>query len=101
MKEWLLGLVVRFIVEQIRNGGIEALAEKLQAIVIPTVRKYKDEIFERLKAEAAADGDPNGLNDSVVEALDLFFDALIPNCSQCLASVSKSENQKSENLAVS
>ena len=46
MKEWLLGLIVRFIVEQIRNGGIESLAEKLQAIVIPTVRKYKDEIFD-------------------------------------------------------
>lgn len=87
MKDWLLSLVVNFLLDQIKNGGVEKLAEKVENLVVPAIRDWKHEIFDRLKAQAAATGTP--LDDAVVEAFDVFFEALIPNCSACTAVVSK------------
>lgn len=87
IKDWILSALVRLILDQIKNGGIEKLADQVEKLVVPAIRNWKKDIFARLKTEAAATGTP--LDDAIVEALDLFFEELIPDCSACKAVVSK------------
>lgn len=77
MKEWLLGLIVKWILSEVANGGADKLAEKLKALALPWLNKQKDEILDRLKKEAAATSTP--IDDAVIKALDVFLDALIPD----------------------
>ena len=89
LREVILNFVVNFILNQIKSGGIQRLACSFQEFVIPEIQSFKQDVFARLKARAAADGNPEGVNDAVVQAADLFFEALIPKGSQCQSVMSK------------
>lgn len=77
-KEWVIGLIIDWILDQVANGGADALADKLKHMVLPWIHKEKDELFVRLKQEALKTGTP--LDDAVVKALEVFTEALIPDC---------------------
>lgn len=77
MKDWLLGIIVKWILDQVANGGAENLVERLRKIVVPWVRHYKEELVTRLKKEAAETATP--LDDAVIKALDSVLEAIIPS----------------------
>jgi hypothetical protein len=77
MKDWLLGLIVKWILSEVANGGAEKLADKLKSVALPWLDKQRDELFVRLKREAAATSTP--IDDAVIKALEVFLDALIPD----------------------
>lgn len=87
IKEFFISLIVNYILDQIKNGGVGRLADRVQALVVPAVRGWKVEIIERMKSQAeATDGK---LDDTIVQAVDIFLEALIPDCSACKPVVPK------------
>lgn len=82
-KDWIISLIVNFILEQIRNGGVKQMAERLENVVQPIVMKWKQEVIERLKADAAATKDTK-LDDTIVQAVDVFLEALITSSSRAV-----------------
>lgn len=77
MKDWLLGLIVKWILSEVANGGAEKLAEKLKSVALPWLDKQRDDLFLRLKKEAALTATP--IDDAVVKALEVFLAQLIPD----------------------
>lgn len=83
MKDWILGVIVKWLLGMITSGTIEAVADKIKALVIPFIRSYKQDLFTRLKAEAAATSTP--LDDAWIAWLDALLDAFLPDNPKTLA----------------
>lgn len=83
MKDWILGLIVKWLLGMISSGAIEDIAQKIKGLVVPFIRSYKAEIFARLKKEAAKTS--TQLDDAWIEWLDALLDALLPDCPKTLA----------------
>lgn len=89
VKDWLISLVVNFILDQIKSGAVKGMAERLQCTIQPVIQSWKAEVIQRLKAEAAQTKDTK-LDDAIVEAVDVFLSALVnAGSSQCKVPVSK------------
>lgn len=84
-KDWVISLIVNFILEQIRNGGVKQMAERLENVIQPVVRNWKAEVIERLKTEAAQTKDTK-LDDVIVQAVDVFLESLITSSSKAVVS---------------
>ncbi|WP_324964994.1 hypothetical protein [Oligoflexus sp.] len=77
MKEFFMGLIVKWILSEVAQGGAEKLAQKLKEIAIPWIDTQRDELIARLKREAALTSTP--IDDAVVRAVELFLGQLIPD----------------------
>jgi hypothetical protein len=85
LMEWLLNLIVKWILDQVKNGTIEAIADKAKSIVLPWLRSRKDELIAKLKEEAQKTGTP--IDDALVDWIDIFIEAWIPDSPVTLAQV--------------
>jgi hypothetical protein len=83
--DWLVNMIVKWILEQVKNGTIEAIADKAKAVVLPWLRDRKDELIARLKEEARKTGTP--IDDAFVDWIDIFIEAWIPDSPVTLAQV--------------
>ncbi|HYX39956.1 MAG TPA: hypothetical protein VE954_43220 [Oligoflexus sp.] len=72
-----MGLIVKWILSEVAQGGAEKLAQKLKEIAIPWIDTQRDELIARLKREAALTSTP--IDDAVVRAVELFLGQLIPD----------------------
>lgn len=89
VKDWLISLVVNYILDQIKSGAVKVMAERLQCTIQPVIQSWKAEVIQRLKAEAAQTRDTK-LDDAIVEAVDVFLSALVSaGSSTCKPNVSK------------
>jgi hypothetical protein len=95
MKEWLLNLIVEFILKAISDDKIQDLASQIKSVMIPFLREQKDALISRLMQKAAATNTP--IDDAVYHALDVFLDSFIPKESdaECFAknAVAKTGNE--------
>jgi hypothetical protein len=82
-RDWIVSLIVDFIRDQIRNGGVKGMAARLEAVILPVVQNWKADVIARLKAEAAGTKDTE-LDDAIVQAVDVFLDALITSSSKAI-----------------
>lgn len=77
MKDFLIGIIVKWILNEVTSGGAEKLAEKLKAVALPWIDAQRDELIARLKREAQATSTP--VDDAVIRALEAFLAEIIPN----------------------
>jgi hypothetical protein len=87
MKDWLIGIVVEFLLKQLTQKNVEKLANQIQCFLVPVVRAQKDEIIAKLKAKAKETATP--IDDAAYLALDVFFEAFLPDTSQCFLNLKK------------
>lgn len=85
MKDWILGMIVKWLLAMISNGTIETIVAGIKGYVVPLVRKHKDELFARLKKEAAET--ETKVDDAWYAWLDALIDAFLPDCPKTLADV--------------
>lgn len=87
MKELIIQMIVEFLLKQLTKANVEKLAHQIQCYMVPVIRKHKDEIIDRLKAKAKETKTP--IDDAAYVALDVFFEAFLPDTSQCFLSLKK------------
>lgn len=77
MKDFLLKLLVKYLLDYLSKENMEKVVEYLKAWGLPKLRKWKDELIAMLKAEAAKTG--HKLDDAAVDALENLLEALLPD----------------------
>lgn len=80
MKEWLIRLIVSYLIQHLTPENIKEWADQLKQKVYPWIlnlaREWKDEVILKLR-EAAQDTE-NQIDDAIVDAFERFLDELLP-----------------------
>lgn len=77
MQDYVLKLLVELLMKYLTKSNLEKWADQLKNIILPRLRIGKNELIVRLRAEAAKT--PGAIDDNLVNALDVFLDALLPD----------------------
>lgn len=77
MTGWLADMIAKWLLDEIKNGGVESVAKKINAVVIPWLKAQKQAVFRKLKAEAGKTATP--IDDAALETLDSLLDYLLPD----------------------
>lgn len=77
MQNWLISLIVNWLAANVTKEKMELWVNLAKAYVLPFLRTWATEIVARLRVEAQKSD--NTLDDTVVDLIEKFFNALLPD----------------------
>lgn len=82
MSKWMTSLVVKYLLSNLTEENLNKWADIARNVVVPWLRSFGDGVIAKLKVLAVDSG--NALAVTAVEALDVFWDALLPDTTTTL-----------------